>query len=224
MILTLPEPYASADVHGIAGWYTSEGPPPEELVGQRLIVVAGKAFPVTKPTNPNVVTMSINATGGGQMVPILQMPGNGHLNLHPGCIVGAVTLAEAVPVVDGHPNTPTHSPSIIYEEVYGGVSLWVAERRQLLTGEPYWGCTESISDQLPWADWSPGRWAWRFENPKPTTQECPVCGGEVRWTPGGTWIDEDREPCSVCHGEGKCDPFPYSASEGLAVFDPGRLR
>lgn len=206
--LTLREPYASAIVNGIVGWYTSEDPPPEELVGQRLIVAATATDP--GPVEGwTVITDFLFTTDVIRHQAREDAPHGRDVDLHPGCIVGAVTLAERVPVA-GKGACSFHDDDRHVCESDG--LLAVMGRHPT-----------DISDQLPWADWSPGRWAWRIENPKPTSVECPVCGGEVRWTHDGTWIDEGREPCVECHGDGDCPPIPYSAPEGLSEFDPGRL-
>ena len=209
--LTLSEPYASAIVNGIAGWHTSDDPPPEELVGQRLIVVATATDP--GPVEGwTVITDFLFTTDVIRQQAREDAPHGRDVDLHPGCIVGAVTLAERVPVTDGMEGI-RHSPHVFD---------WGPSR-----AEPLVFCDGSIgadiSDQLPWADWSPGRWAWRFENPKPMTQECPVCGGTGSVPVTGNGYD-GFDQCPECSSHGTCPPIPYSAPEGLSVFDPGRLR
>lgn len=61
------------------------------------------------------------------------------------------------------------------------------------------------ADQLPYGDFTPGRFAWLIEDAAPTTQRCPWCGGCGATHPVG-W-DGLRE-CRVCKGAGRCEPIP----------------
>lgn len=68
------------------------------------------------------------------------------------------------------------------------------------------------TDQRPFGDFSPGRWAWLLDDVKPTTAACPRCWGEGEIGPG----IEDREECPTCEGLGYCEgPVPMRGRQGL---------
>lgn len=78
------------------------------------------------------------------------------------------------------------------------------------------GC-EDVSDQLPFGDFSPGRYAWLLDDVKSTTKRCPRCWGE------GTLPPEDW-PCDLCslpedtiRGSGFCTPVPMRGRQGLWI-------
>lgn len=74
--------------------------------------------------------------------------------------------------------------------------------------------TTDITDQLPYGDYRPGRWALLLDDIKPTTDRCPWCWGE------GELDDTPQSPgrmaprfqfvkdCPVCDGDARCDPIP----------------
>jgi hypothetical protein len=49
------------------------------------------------------------------------------------------------------------------------------------------GLITDISDQLPWGDWTPGRYAWRLETVRPLPRPVPCRGRQ------GTWLPPDVE-------------------------------
>lgn len=61
-----------------------------------------------------------------------------------------------------------------------------------------------VSDQLPYGDFTPGRFAWIIEDAAPTTERCPWCWGEGR--PFAHRYE--HEPCPVCRNHDGCDPIP----------------
>lgn len=73
-----------------------------------------------------------------------------------------------------------------------------------------------VSDQLPYGDFAPGRFAWLLDDVEPTTERCPECWGEVAHP-----IEENRGCwCSTCGGDGACDPVPANGRHGLWEFEP----
>jgi hypothetical protein len=82
-------------------------------------------------------------------------------------------------------------------------------------------------DQLPYGDFTPGRFAWLLEDIKPTTERCPWCWGagtlasvgeQVRgvlaampFGPQGTGVPA----CPMCKGKRGCDPIPAKGKQGL---------
>lgn len=77
------------------------------------------------------------------------------------------------------------------------------------------------SYQPPYADFTPGRWAWLLDDVQPTSVRCPGC-----WGLGGTSgsipyaVARWRTPCLACNGAGHCPPIPVKAEPGLWEWTP----
>jgi hypothetical protein len=72
---------------------------------------------------------------------------------------------------------------------------------------------QDISDQLPYGDWSPGRYALELVDAAPTTERCPQCWGN-KWMLCGERLCEHCPPCPACQGRGRCDPIPAPGHTG----------
>lgn len=71
-------------------------------------------------------------------------------------------------------------------------------------------------DQLPYGDFTPGRFAWLLEDIKPVEQRCPAC-----WGSGGDREDpEGRLSCWICKGHGRTQPIPAKGKLGLWNWEP----
>lgn len=68
-------------------------------------------------------------------------------------------------------------------------------------------CTD-ITDQVPYGDFTPGRWAWVLADVEPTTERCPHCRNPA---PGA----RGQNVCPSCAAYGKCDPIPAKGRQGL---------
>lgn len=128
-----------------------------------------------------------------------------------GAIVASCTLVDVVDVVgaDGCKNATKH--------------LCIINQSMLLHSvldEPWPdGQTEHIvSDQMPYGDFAPGRFAWLLEDVKPTTERCPSCWGTGDHEEGYDPIDDTtdlRMECTRCDGAGWCDPVPAKGHQQL---------
>jgi len=125
-----------------------------------------------------------------------------------GAVVASCTLVDVVPMVgaDGCKNATKH--------------LCIVNESMLLHSvlEEPWpdGETEHIvSNEQPYGDFTPGRFAWLLEDVKPTTERCPKCWGDgyERWQTSVDEFDEDR--CPACGGDGTCDPVPARGAQRL---------
>lgn len=108
-----------------------------------------------------------------------------------GAVVASAVLADCVPIVDrwGSGNDD------------GGFVLVVEDDGRLrLVGNG------DVTDQLPYGDFSPGRWALLLDDIKPTTERCPWCWGGSVDTDG--W-------CRVCDDELSCDPVPVRGQQAV---------
>jgi hypothetical protein len=124
-----------------------------------------------------------------------------------GAIVGTATLIDVAPIVD--------------RCRYDTACVWRSSTGLFYCGNKHLGGTwqsRAISDQLPFGDFSPGRWAWILEDAKPTSDRCPECGGDGR----GDTTKDITAWCSTCVGEGVCDPVPVKGHAGLWTWEAGR--
>lgn len=143
-----------------------------------------------------------------------------------GAVVATCTLADVVPIVDDS----DMSALAPYVRVMRDTRL--ALRR---TDAPSW--PEDITNQLPFGDFTPGRYAWLLTDITPTTVRCPICrdnatGRERAWhqTHSGGICDAAHGSCftpwcrcrchvearcPVCRGDGRCDPVPAKGRQGL---------
>lgn len=231
--LGVNEPYASAMVHGIKTWETRGQPPNGEMRpdgvtgfpgvrlprGGRVMVIANAGPPSSKPFGGwlrhevHDDRWSYHAEG----LPWRDGSASryGMLILHPGCIVGSVTVTDALPIVDGFGSQDDRLPKITNHVDYGH-----GLKHMQFGVFP----STDISDQLPWGDWRAGRWAWQLADPKTTNEMCPVCEGDsVITNLDDPWPGTDSfrtVPCPVCHGEGGCDPIPVRGHQGLRPLKP----
>lgn len=134
-----------------------------------------------------------------------------------GKVVGSGTLAACVPITDTHGDAASDHVFAMGNHLlrwHGGGMMSDAV---------------VIDDQLPYGDFTPGRWAWLFEDVKPTTERCPRCWGKRMGTPkpASTPMEPWVTPapafaryCATCHGAGVCDPASMKGTQGLrAVKD-----
>lgn len=91
-----------------------------------------------------------------------------------GAVLGVGRVTDVVPIVDNR----TECAHICHQH---GRLAYFGDPRGLSLAETLRQLAD-ISDQLPYADWSPGRWAWRMEvrrlDPPVREYDCPEC---ERW-------------------------------------------
>lgn len=123
-----------------------------------------------------------------------------------GAVVGSAVIEACYPIVAG-----------VGPWQYDCVSV-MRDRRLSLAGRSN-ELRANISDQLPYGDYRPGRYAWLLGDAAPTTERCPWCDGtgfEYEQPPGSTCIGE----CPVCKGETRCDPIPARGRQRIWNWDP----
>lgn len=123
-----------------------------------------------------------------------------------GAVVASCVLADVVPIID-RCGTDMNAPAHICQSA-GSLLFHRPRLTPFLDGE-----TEHIiTDQLPFGDFTPGRYAWLLEDVKPTTARCPWC-----WSTPAEWAEDslDGNPCIVCAEAGSVDPIPAKGRQGL---------
>lgn len=228
---TLGQPHATLIAIGEQRIFTTEKPAPKSLVGQRFAIHAAAKPP--GPHRPGVVW-----AGGGWACWYAYV--FGHWTLQPtpecsggvaplplGCIVATAVLADCVPILDHTPAGPRGNG-------------WVRSDRQgllLIDTVLNRGESSDATDQLPYCDFTPGRWAWLLDSVEPVTETCPGCGGKgtvlnpyTDWRcgcgPGVRHVADCGRPapkevqCPTCFGFGRCDPIPAKGRQGLWEWTP----
>jgi len=71
-----------------------------------------------------------------------------------------------------------------------------------------------ISHQLPFGDFTPGRYAWLLDDIKPTTERCP---NPACWGRPANYI---AFACPTCEGAGHCPPIPAKGRQRLWRWEP----
>jgi len=154
--ITAAQPFASLLAHGIAEWHTSRTRPRLEP-GQEVWVHAGKEVDWPATYRPEIERALHDA---GTCVVDITQRGCPWL----GAVLSRHRLAEVVPIVDSDSRNDDGSG---YD--YGSDGPCIASGATNGFGDlTRWSSIEDddwldVSDQLPYADWSPGRWAWRLE-------------------------------------------------------------
>lgn len=237
LMLCVDEPFASAIFAGLKTWETRPSPPNGEMRpegvrgfpgsrlarGERIIIASTQRRPRHEQRNVNDdLPPWCDLYSFARHVEWTE-----HGDFHHGgayrwvgpveVILGTVAVTGAAPIVADCDDLDG-APELI--ETFGGLLRWWPECAAT-TDE-----SRDISDQLPWGDWTPGRWAWKLTDPKPTTEQCPNdCARFDHRVPGHTmgsnwyWV-----PCPVCNGKGKCSPIPARGHQGLRPFTPEALR
>lgn len=148
--------------------------------------------------------------------------GLGKINRLPlGVVVASCQLADCVPITQGEP-VGASAPRALAGSM--PAAFMSADRTGTLR---FWRAYEQGWDgldatpQLPFGDFSPGRYAWLLGDVKPTTERCPRCWGGTR-CPG--WHGTDAEPapclnrdlvCATCAGALRCEPIPMRGQQRL---------
>lgn len=172
---------------------TRSWPCPPSIIGQRVAFHQGKKL-----------VGGIREIGDWKFVPLgdealVYRPHEHEVHLPLGAVVGSGVITASLPIVDsvcqawGDPCILARSDGLWH--YHDGAR----------TGR------DDISDQLPYGDWTPGRYAWLIEDAAPTTERCPCCWGEG----GGPAWPQDDSWCRACDGAGRCDPIPATGRQGF---------
>lgn len=152
-----------------------------------------------------------------------------------GAIVATAELVDCAPIVRFNDErwaelAKTHAPRWV-EHVVDQDPL-PPGARGLFIADNEWGdynarlSGRTITDQLPYGDFTCGRWAWLLADVKPTTERCPACWGtcvlKVRCgTPEQAPCGKcNCDFCPACDAEGICPPIPAKGRQGWWRWEP----
>jgi len=119
-----------------------------------------------------------------------------------GAVVASAVLTDCVPM---HDTCAEPIPDDLLYVTIDGRGLY----RQQVIGDPWVASNvvaTDLTDQLPYGDFTPGRWALLLDDIKPTTERCPWCWGGAVDTDG--W-------CRVCDDDLRCDPIPARGQQAI---------
>lgn len=138
-----------------------------------------------------------------------------------GAIVATANLVDCVPIVDD--GAARNCVDVRVARPNADAALRIddeAGREQI----------RNVRDQVPYGDFTPGRWAWLLDDVKPTTERCPACWGMGADPDYGFAGEPEKKQwrsfwgplprCSVCKGERVCDPVPVKGHQGLWKWNP----
>lgn len=217
--ISLWQPRASLVAAGIKRWETRSWP---TKYRGRLVIAAAARRPHARD---GMGPWAINFTGAvlrRDAVPYAYNPAeNRSLDLPLGAVVASANLVDCVRMVGAGPvSTETLTETLRPDGfVVVGPEQMAFYRPGIADGE----LSVDISDQREFGIWEPGRWAWRLEDIRPTTERCPVCWGS------GCTVDclgahpddgQRHDPCPACVREGWCNPVPVKGGQRLWRWRP----
>ncbi len=173
----LRQPWATLVAMGVKEWETRSAPPNGPMrpagvrgmpglaiePGERIAIVASKA----RPGHLVGIGDFRSERAGDDWKMVARVGGYSMESVDPavplplGVVVCTVAVAEALPIVGAGRPFDEHErrrPRVI--------RTWATASLDRLNGELN---RSDISDQLPYGDWTPGRWAWRLTDVEPVT-------------------------------------------------------
>lgn len=180
------------------GW-----PCPPALYGSRIAIHATKR----KPYDDEV----------GDLRTLYRLLGGADLPL--GAVVGSATIEACYPIVRPALRATAEHVGVWEDRDGCGAILYKFDRPG---GDLV--ASDVISDQLPYGDFTPGRYAWSLVDAAPTTERCPWCWGSGVRPP---YIGPDAPNCPVCRTDvftnfaaGRCDPIPARGRQRIWNWNP----
>lgn len=201
--VTLPPANAALVAAGVQTIVTLPTKPKALTAGDRLVIHAGTKLP---KGGQHIGEFIVDDDGEGPYLvrrvgrysgePLLMFT-------HPGHIVASAVVRDVVPIANfftaSCPGDDT--PHLC---MYGDQSARLYPGSE----EPQHG--DDVTDQLPFADFTPGRWAVLLDDVTPTTDRCPACWGEGAVLAGCDW----------CNVEGTCEPIPWRGRPDVWRWEP----
>lgn len=202
---------AKSDRPMVKRFETRSWPCQPKYIGQRVAFHAAKrAMP--KPVDEADTMIGEFRKEDGRT---LSHPTLGVIDLPLGAVVGSGIITASLPIASSDVAVPEPVDSVV-ARCGERLAFW---RAIYPPGEErVWEPTD-ISDQLPYGDWTPGRYAWLIEDAAPCTERCPLCLGDGDVDDDGkpSWLEN---PCPVCNRDGRCDPSPAVGHQGIWQWTP----
>lgn len=172
--ITLHQPWASLVALGVKQIETRSWPAPKSLIGQRLLIHASA-------TCDHAAAFRLDST--------LHQGGTCFKDLPLGAILCSVRVADCLPIVDLAGSRRIMDADELHSH------LWVYGQSSLKRwSDSAW---DDFSDQPPYGDFRPGRFAWLLDDARRVEDECPWCGGT------GNELLAMYRACPACASEGR---------------------
>lgn len=234
-MLSVHQPYASLILAGIKRFETRPGPPNGDMRPEGVRAGVGGCS-VNRGDIIGIASTALD-TDGDRSIPAEAWDALGeHIGGDAparGVLLGTVRVVDAYPMID---------PELGWQYDLDTPEIAVlTDIDELHIAGPF-DRTRDISSELPYGEWTPGRWAIELADPVPTTERCPVCpdqsliGSLVVQCPScrrGRWYGVG--PCGSCGAPGpagctacgelrSCEPIPVSGLQGVWRLTADRLR
>jgi ASCH domain len=139
-----------------------------------------------------------------------------------GAVVASCVVTGCVPILGCGERLDEAWARHVAPTTHGELWVWngPSDTENASTGRPTW-LHDDVTDQLPFGDFSPGRYAWMLDDVKPTTERCPQCWGDPSFR---NYIVDEHHPhashhafalCPTCEGAGKCEPVSMRGRQSL---------
>lgn len=225
--ITRQQPSAMLIALGVQTLFTTSRPAPKGIVGERVAVHAGKRL-IQAPECPFPAWVALYQAQmrSGEGCRRCGHPDSQHVchfsktvclgcgcdswrapDLPLGAVVASCIVTDVVPVVGAYGQALT---SRFVRRSADNFATLVSVTDGVRS-------TVGIGDQLPYADFAPGRWAWLLSDVAPTDVRCPTCWGTGIFGGAGSYYDAPGrgKPCRTCGGAGHCPPIPATGRPGL---------
>lgn len=171
LAINVDQPYASLLAHGVTNWLTTAEPPPDGVTDAEWLIVSDDERPsITFLPGFTDITGEPRAEGHECAWLDCRTYPNTVIPLPLGAVLGVGRVLDVLPIVP-HAGCRDGSPHVCIGS-YGMLA-----HSKLHEPWPDGETEHDISDQLPYGDWSPGRWAWRMEvrrlDPPVREYDCP---------------------------------------------------
>jgi hypothetical protein len=170
-VLSLHQPWASLIALGVKTIETRSWRCPPALIGQRIAIHAAKRL---APGGTVVGDWHVDYDRTAVHGSMFRVDEGGRMGiagewLPLGAIVCTAVIAECLPMADRCSDTLAHvcMPPVVRLLKHVALTSPVA-------GETEW----DVTDQLPYGDFAPGRWAWMLRDVQPLWPSEPFRGGQ----------------------------------------------
>lgn len=214
--ITIRQPWASLIAAGVK---TIETRPRRTSYRGRIAVHAGATIPSGEPgpADRAVHDLAIPGDRLGRRIcwcgwDAAECLREGLCAMPLGAVVASAVVTDCVPIV-GPITIGEHARDERVVQVNADPGRGALIHRWVGGGE----VERDVSDQLPFGDYSPGRWALLLDDIAPTIERCPWCwASDDAPTPcllPDHYYDPDCSPCMwsdcpACGGDGDCPPVP----------------
>ena len=173
--ISLHAPWGTAIAHGLKRWETRSWPCPPRYIGQTVAIHQAKRRPDLAARFGDWSIVKTDGSAGPLY--FLDSPSQ-RAELALGAIVATARIVASVPCLGVDDELPTPWMEHVAPARNGMLWHWKGHTRNL--GVDSWA-TENITDQVPWGDFTLGRWVWQLDQIQPLAVPVPAVGRQGFW-------------------------------------------